>query len=65
MCKDSEKRENDVLKELNSVQELVEPESDWRGRNWEEMALEKEAEAGPVLRRCNLSLRSVGSFKGL
>lgn len=36
-------------------------ESEWRGGNWEEMALEREAEAGPVLSSCNFSLRSVGS----
>ena len=35
----------DILSLLTSSQELVEVESESRGRSWEEMALDKEAEA--------------------
>lgn len=46
MCKDSEERENGVFKELSSERQLVEIKSKRRERNWEEMALATEAEAG-------------------
>ena len=38
----------DILSLLTSSQELVEVESESRGRSWEEMALEKDAEASPA-----------------
>ena len=41
------RKQNTVFKELTSAQQLVEIESELRGRSWEDMALEKDAEAGP------------------
>lgn len=43
----TQRKQDMVLKELTSAQKLVEIESELRGRGWEDMALEKDAEAGP------------------